>query len=227
MPGSVLNSDEPFGLAQIGDTVQNLIPQIERVLDKLSLNLDQLQNTLVDAGDLLNDRNRANLGQALARANDLMNDGNRAKLSESLDSVHRMARDAEPKVSTTLTRLGDATGRLNPLLDDFSKTATRADELLSRLDSVVSENRPNLRATTTELPAAVMELRDVLTKSTAVIEQLQGIMDQNTVNIDEILENLRESTQNLRSLTEAVKSNPATLIRGVSAKDRNPGDIGK
>jgi len=219
-PGSVLKSEEPFGLAQIGDTVQSLIPQIERVLDKFAVNLDQLQKTLGRADDLLSDRNRENLGQALARANDLLNDGNRAKLSDSLARLDQMLKDSEPKISTSLTRLTDATGRLNPLLDDITKTSDHADEVVSHLDSMLAENRADLRA-------SVTELREVLSKSTTAVDQLQGLMDQNSPNIDIILENLRLSTENLRSLTDAIRKSPASLIRGVNAKDRKPGEIGK
>lgn len=219
-PGGVLNSAEGFGLAQIGDTIQNLVPQIEDVLEKLTLNLDSLQTTLGLANDLLNDRNRSNAGQALARANDLLNDQNRSNLAESLDNVNQMLNDSRPKVSTSLTRINDAAGRLVPLLDDVKRTSARADELLSQLDSVLVENRADLRV-------SVSELRDMLAKSTAVMDQLQGIMNQNAVNIDEILENMRLSAENMRSLTETVKSNPASLIRGVNVKDRKPGEIRK
>jgi phospholipid/cholesterol/gamma-HCH transport system substrate-binding protein len=219
-PGSVLNSAEPFGLAQIGDTVQSLIPQIETVLDKLTLNLDQLHTTLGRADGLMSDRNRENLGQALARANDLLNDSNRAKFSDSLDRANQMLKDTGPQLSRSLSNLGDATGRLNPLIDDVTKTSVHANELLSRFDSLLSENRGDLRA-------AVTELREVLAKSGVAVNQLQEIMNKNTVNIDSALEDLRQSTENIRSLTDAVKSNPATLIRGVKATDRKPGEIRK
>src|SRR4029079_1242778 len=36
-PDTVLNSTESLGLAQLGDTVQSLLPRIHEVLDKLSL----------------------------------------------------------------------------------------------------------------------------------------------------------------------------------------------
>jgi phospholipid/cholesterol/gamma-HCH transport system substrate-binding protein len=216
--GGILQSAEAFGLAQVGDTVQNLVPQIERVLDKLALNLDSLQTTLGRADDLLSDRNRSNMGQALARANDLLNDGNRAKLSESLNTVNQMLNESRPKVSTSLTRINEATTRLVPLLDGVDRTTSRADDLLSRLDAVLLENRGDLRA-------SVSELREVLAKSTIAVDQLQELMNQNTTNIDEILENMRLSAENIRTLTEAIKSNPATLIRGVNARDRKPGDV--
>src|SRR5437773_12037999 len=102
-----------------------MVPQIERVLAKLTISMDSLQATLGRADDLLNDRNRANMGQALARANDLLNDGNRAKLSESLNTVNQMLNEARPKVSTSLTRIDAATARLTPLLDDVNRATSR------------------------------------------------------------------------------------------------------
>jgi hypothetical protein len=50
-------------------------------------------------------------------------------------------------------------------------------------------------------------------------------MNQNATNIYEILENMRFSATNIRSLTETIKSSPASLIRGVSVKDRKPGEL--
>jgi phospholipid/cholesterol/gamma-HCH transport system substrate-binding protein len=217
-PGGIIHSAEPFGLAQIGDVVQELIPQFERVLDKLTLSLDSLQSTLARADDLLNERNRTNMGEALARANDLLNDSNRAKFSQSLDGVNQLLNESRPKLNTSLTNLTEASSRLAPLLENFDKATSRADDLLTRLDSVLLENRGDLRE-------SVTELRNMLKQYTIAVDQLQGLMDQNAPNIDQILENMRLSAENLRTLTEALKSNPSTLIRGVNARDRKPGDL--
>jgi phospholipid/cholesterol/gamma-HCH transport system substrate-binding protein len=217
-PGGVLNSIESVGLAQLGDTIQSLVPQIEDALEKLTLSLDSLQTTVGLANDLMNDTNRANLRQALAGANDLLNDRNRSNLAESLSNFNQMLSDSRPKVSAGLTSINDATARLAPLLDDVNRTSARADQVLSNIDSIVLENRPDVRA-------SVSELRDVLSKSTTVVDQLQDIMNQNAANIYEILENLRSSAANIRSLTETIRSSPASLIRGVNVKDRKPGEI--
>lgn len=88
--------------------------------------------------------------------------------------------------------------------------------MLSNLDSVLTENRPDLRV-------SVSELRELLAKSTVTMDQLQGIMNQNATNIDDILESMRISAENIRGLTETIKASPASLIRGVNVKDRKPG----
>jgi phospholipid/cholesterol/gamma-HCH transport system substrate-binding protein len=219
-PGAVINSTETAGIAQIGDTIQALVPQIEGALDKLTRNLDSLQVTVERANDLLNDDNRANVGQALARANDLMNDRNRSNLADSLNNFNQLLSESRPKVSAGLTSLNNATSQLLPLLENVKKTSTRADQMLSNIDSMLADNRPDLRV-------SVSELREVLANSRVLVNELHDVMNQNSTNIYEILENMRASAENIRSLTETIKSRPASLIRGVSVKDRKPGELEK
>ena len=64
-PGSALLSAEAFGLPQLGDAAQAMMPDVQSALQKLNQNLDGLQVTLARANDLLNDRNRANIGSSL------------------------------------------------------------------------------------------------------------------------------------------------------------------
>jgi len=215
-PDSVLNSSESLGLAQLGDTMQSLLPQIHEVLDKLTLNLDGLQRTLAHADDLMSDRNRSNLAQALAGANEVLNDRNRSNLSQSLGNLNQMLSESRPKIAAGLTGMTEATAKLTSLLDDIKKTSARADQVLSSLDSLVTENRQDVRS-------AVTELRAMLKNSTETVDQLQYLMSQNSANLYDILENLRSSAVNLRNLTETIKSSPSALIRGTNAKDRKPG----
>jgi phospholipid/cholesterol/gamma-HCH transport system substrate-binding protein len=64
-PGSVLLSTEAFGLPQLGDAAQAMLPDLQKAIQKLNQNLDGMQVTLARANDLLNDRNRANIGSSL------------------------------------------------------------------------------------------------------------------------------------------------------------------
>jgi len=215
-PDGVLRSTESAGLAQLGEIVQNLVPQINDALQKFSVSLSDLQTTLARANDVLNDGNRSNLSQALARANDILNDRNRTNLSNSLANLEQVLNDSKPKLSTALTSMNDAATRLVPLLDDMKKTSARADQALSSLDSLLSENRQGLTL-------SVSELREVLAKSGAAVDQLQEIMNQNAENINEILENMRSSSVNMKNLTETIQRRPSSLIRGINVKDRKPG----
>jgi phospholipid/cholesterol/gamma-HCH transport system substrate-binding protein len=216
-PGSVLPSAEAFGLPQLGDAAQALMPDVQKALATLNHNLDDLQVTIARANDLLNDRNRASIGSSLNNIDRLVADA-RPKVTESLNNLNGLLDDARPKVSTTLTNVRELTAKLAPLLDDVKTTTARANDTLAHMDSTLVENRPDIRA-------SVIGLRDTLTKSTALLDQLNQTLDQNSANIDELLDNIRMSTENLRSLTETLKQAPASLIRGMKVTERKPGDV--
>ena len=213
-PGSVLPSAEAFGLPQLGDAAQAMMPDVHNILQKLNQSLDGLQITVARANDLLNDRNRGSIGSSLDNVNRLVADA-RPKVSDSLNNLNSLLADTRPKVSTSLTNVQDLTKELNaklsPLLDDLKTTTARANDTLSHVDSTLVENRADIRA-------SVVRLRDTLA-------QLNQTLDQNSANIDELLDNIRMSTENLRSLTETLQRAPASLIRGMKVPERKPGDI--
>lgn len=218
-PGSTLLSAEAFGLPQLGDAAQALMPDIQRAVQKLNQNLDGLQVTLARANDLLNDRNRANIGSSLSNVQKLVADA-RPKAMESLDNLNGLLTDARPKVSASLTNVQALTAKLGPLLDDLKTTTARANDTLAHVDSTLMENRTDIRA-------SVEGLRDTVAKSTALLTELNQTLDQNSANIDDLLNNIRMTTENLRVLTETLKQSPASLIRGIKAVDRKPGEIQK
>ena len=216
-PGSELLSAEAFGLPQLGDAAQAMLPDLQKALQKLNQNLDGLQVTLTRANDLLNDRNRANIGGSLDNLHQLVAEV-RPKANQSLDNLNGMLVDTRPKLSASMTSVQELTAKLTPLLSDLKTTMLRANDTLTHLDATLVENRPDLRA-------SVTGLREMLGKSTGLVDQLSQTFDQNSGNIDGLLENIRMTTENLRMLTETLMHSPASLIRGVKMPDRKPGEI--
>jgi len=119
-----------------------------------------------------------------------------------------------------MTNVQELTTRLGPLLDSLNATTARANDTLGHVDSMLMENRPDIRT-------AVTGLRDTLAKSTGLLTELNQTLDQNSGNIDELLDNLRMTTENLRALTETLMRSPASLIRGIRVPDRKPGEVGR
>jgi phospholipid/cholesterol/gamma-HCH transport system substrate-binding protein len=218
-PGSVLLSAEAFGLPQLGDAAQAMLPDVQKALQKLNQNLDGLQVTLTRANDLLNDHNRANIGSSLNNLEHLVAEV-RPKATESLDNLNGLLTDARPKVSASLTNVQQLTTKLGPLLDDLKTTTARANETLAHVDSTLLENQADIRASVTGLRATVA-------KSTVLLNELNQMLDQNSANIDDLLDNIRMTTENLRSLTETLARSPASLIRGIKVADRKPGETRK
>jgi phospholipid/cholesterol/gamma-HCH transport system substrate-binding protein len=217
--GSTLRSAEAFGLSDLGDAAQAMLPDVQKAVQKLNQNLDSLEVTLTRANDLLNDRNRANIDSSLNNLQHLVADV-RPKVTASLDNVNGLLSDTRPKLSTSLTNVQDLTTKLGPILDDLKTTTARANDTLAHVDSTLMENREDIRT-------SVTGLRDTVAKSTVLLDELNQTLGQNSANIDDILANLRMTTENLRVLTETVMRSPASLIRGVKVADRKPGDIQK
>ena len=200
-PGSELKSAETLGIADLGDMIGSLTPVAKQVLQNLNERLTELQTTIARVNELLNDKNRQNLGSSLGNLNAMLTDG-------------------RPKVAASLTNIQAATVKLGPLLDNLKTTMNQANTTLSHVDSVVLENRQDIRA-------IVVQLKETLITASSLIEQLQDTTDRNTDSIDEIIENIRITTNNIKQLTQSLKANPSILIRGNDVKDRKPGGNGK
>jgi phospholipid/cholesterol/gamma-HCH transport system substrate-binding protein len=218
-PGADIPSTEMFGLAQIGDAIQTVLPDVQRTLAKVDGDLDGLQVTVTRANDLLNDRNRATIAHSLNNVDQLLAE-TRPKVNESLTNLNGLLNDARPKISASLSSVQELTAKLSPLLDDIKKVSTQANDTLAHVDATLVENRTDVRA-------SVTNLRDALAKSTVLLDHLNQALDENAGNIDELLDNIRISTENLASLTETLRSQPASLIRGGRAEDRKPGGVRK
>ncbi len=197
-PGSELKSAPTVSIADLGDMIGNLAPVAQQVMENLNQRLTELKGTMARVDDILNDRNRANI-------------------SEGLGNLNAMLAEDRPKVSASLSNVQAASAKIGPLLDNFKITMKQANDALSHIDSVVVENRQDIRA-------SVVELKQTLLTASSLMEQLKDTMDRNTDNIDEILVNLRVTTENAKQLTEELKTRPSVLIRGDTAKDRKPGE---
>ena len=197
--GSELKSYETLGIGDLGDVIGSLAPVANQVLVTLNQRLTEMQVTVARVNDLLNDRNRTNIGSSVGNLN--------AMLAEN-----------RPKISGSLTNVQAASAKLVPLVDNLKTTMDQANTTLARLDSVVVENRQDIRA-------MVVELNKTLLTASSLIDQLNNTTDYNTDNLDQIMTNVRATTENMKELSDSVQSNPSVLIRGNNRKDRKPGEM--
>jgi len=218
-PGSVVASKEAFGIDEISDAVEAMLPDGKAALKSVNTDLDDLHTTIDEANDLLNEKNRANLAETLNTLNGALAEL-RPELNKTVKTLDDMLADTQPKLSTTLTNVQALTAKLDPLLDDVNKTVDSANKALSDVDSTVGENRDNIKA-------SVASLRQVLDKATVLVAQLNSTLYQNSDDIDETLDNVRLATENIRQLTDTLKASPTAIIRGTGVKDRKPGAVPK
>jgi len=196
-PGSEVKSEEYVGFSELSAKLSELGPEAKQLIQNLNQRVTELQETI-------------------ARVNDVLNEQNRANLNASLRNVRGMLEENRPKLQSTMTNVEAASAKVGPALDEFKKTAERADKALANIDSVILENREDVRK-------AVAELRRTLVSASSLVDQLDRTMNYNAENIDEMLENIRLTTENLKQFTDTIKARPYTLIRATSPPDRKPG----
>ena len=196
--GATLPCDPYVDFNALTAKINDIAPQAQQLLKTLNDRAGDLQVTLTRINDLLNDTNRANLSATLAETRGLIAE-NRAN------------------VKTTVKNLSSATEKLEPLLEDLRKTSAQANETLNHVDSLIGENRADVRQ-------AVIDLRRSLATVTDLTAHLDQMLDVNSENIDELLENLRHVSQNLKEFTNTIKTRPYTLIRANNPREHKPGE---
>jgi phospholipid/cholesterol/gamma-HCH transport system substrate-binding protein len=196
--GSILPSDSYVDFNALTARINDLAPQAQQLLKTLNDRAGELKVTVDRINDLMSDQNRANLAGTLA------------------DTRGMIAENRAP-VKATVQHLTSATEKLEPLLQDLRKTSAQAHETLSHVDSLIGENRADVRQ-------AVVELRKSLTTITDLTDRLDQTLDVNSENIDELLENLRHVSQNLKEFTNTIKTRPYTLIRSSTPREHKTGE---
>ena len=210
-PGSVIKSHEMTAIADIGDMIGGLVPTADQVLENLNSRLAEMKVTIANVNDLLGEQNRKNIGGSLEAMNSMLADS-RPKVSATLSNVQT----ASEKLSPVMTNVQTAVAKIAPLLDDLKVTIQQANDALGRVDAILTENQPDIRA-------SLENARKMLSGAAQLVELLNNTMDRNTENLDGTLVNVREATDNLKEMTDILKRKPSVLIRGETGKDRQPG----
>jgi phospholipid/cholesterol/gamma-HCH transport system substrate-binding protein len=196
--GAVLQSDPYVDFNALTSKLNDIAPQAQQLIESLNDRASEIQVTLARVNDLLGDKNRANFAGTLAEA--------RGMLAENRGPV-----------KAAVQNLNSASRKLEPLLEDLRKTSAQANETLNHVDSLIGDNRADVRQ-------AVIDLRRSLATVTDLTERLDQTLDVNSDNIDELLENLRHVTQNLKEFTNTIKTRPYTLIRSAAPPEHKPGE---
>ena len=197
-PSALLPSDPYVDFNALTQKINDIAPQAQQLLSTLNSRAGELQVTLARVNDVLNSSNRANLAGTLAET--------RAMLAEN-----------RPPLKSSIQNLSSASQKLEPLLQDFRKTSAQANETLSHIDSLIGENRKDIRQ-------AILDLRRSLANAIDLTGRLDQTVDVNSENIDELLENLRHVSENLREFTNTIKTRPYTLIRSSTPAEHKTGE---
>jgi phospholipid/cholesterol/gamma-HCH transport system substrate-binding protein len=196
--GAILASDPYVDFIALTAKVNEIAPQAQQLLKTLNDRATELKVTVNRVNELINDKNRENLSATLADA--------RGMIAENRGAV-----------KTTVQNLNSASRKVEPLLEDLRKTSAQANEALNHIDTLIGDNRADIRQ-------AVIDLRRSLATLTDLTGRLDQTLDVNSENIDELLENLRHVSENLKQFTNTIKTRPYTLIRSSGPHEHKPGE---
>jgi phospholipid/cholesterol/gamma-HCH transport system substrate-binding protein len=197
--GSLLVSENYIDFNAITAQINDLGPHASQLVATLNDRATELKVTIDRVNDLLSVQNRANLSATLANT--------RGMLEENRSALH-----------ATLQHINSVSEKLEPLLQDFRTTSAEANKAIDHIDSLIGENRADIRQ-------AVAELRRTLTNMTDLTAHLNQTLDVNSENIDELLDNFRHVSENLKEFTNTIKSRPYTLIRSSNPREHKPGEL--
>jgi phospholipid/cholesterol/gamma-HCH transport system substrate-binding protein len=196
--GSILPSDPYVDFNALTAKVNEIAPQAQQLLKTLNDRATELKVTV-------------------NRVNELINDKNRDNLSATLSETRGMIAENRGPVKSAVQNLNSASRKLEPLLEDLRKTSAQANEALNHIDTLIGDNRADIRQ-------AVIDLRRSLATLTDLTGRLDQTLDVNSENIDELLENLRHVSENLKQFTNTIKTRPYTLIRSSGPHEHKPGE---
>lgn len=196
--GAALLSERYVDFNALTQELNDLGPHAEQLLQTLNDRATELKVTVDRVNDLLSLRNRNNLTETLANA--------RGMLEEN-----------RPQIHSALRHVNSVSEKLEPLLQEFQQTSEEANKTLDHIDSLIGENRADIRQ-------ALVELRRTLANTTDLTGRLDRTLDVNGENIDELLDNMRQVTQNLREFTTTIKNRPYSLIRATNPREHKTGE---
>jgi phospholipid/cholesterol/gamma-HCH transport system substrate-binding protein len=209
LPGTAKAAIAPDGSQLTADTYIDF-NAITAQINDLGPHATELITTLKDRA--------TELKVTIDRVNDLLSVQNRANLSATLANTRGMLEENRPALHSTLQHINSVSEKLEPLLLDLQKTSAEANKAIDHIDSLIGENRADIRQ-------AVIELRHTLTNMTDLTAHLNQTLDVNSENIDELLDNFRHVSENLKEFTNTIKHRPYTLIRSSNPREHRPGEI--
>jgi phospholipid/cholesterol/gamma-HCH transport system substrate-binding protein len=196
--GTILPSDPYVDFNALTAKINDIAPEAQQLIKTLNDRATELKVTL-------------------ARVNDLLSDSNRANLAGTLAETRGMIAENRGPVKSTLQNLNSTSQKFDSVLQDLRNTLAQANDTLSHVDSLVGENRDDVRQAVKDLRASLATINDLTGR-------LDQTLDVNSDNIDELLDNLRHVSQNLKEFTNTIKIRPYTLIRANNPREHKPGE---
>ena len=197
-PGDVISSEETVSidemarkLAEIADTAQGLITQVQGEIKGLSARANTL---LANLNEATGSTNRRQIAEILSNTNTMITQQS-SKIDRITDQVLVASQDADVAIK-----------RVAPLLD-------HVDATVGNVNSTIDQVREPLRQD-------LLQMQSTMEQARSLIATIQTIARGNDDNIHATIENLRIATEDLDQLSTGLKERPWSLVRIRQPKER-------
>jgi ABC-type transporter Mla subunit MlaD len=136
-----------------------------------------------------------------------------AKLHKTIEHLKGIAKDAQPKVKSMLSRmdkmLASAEPKMDKLFDDTGKLVTGATELVGEFKKLTKGDIAKIIA---RLHKVSEHILTIATNFAKLSDGAENIVTVNRENIDEIVDNMVQVATNLKSASKEIRRNPWRLL---------------
>ncbi len=144
------------------------------------------------------------------------------------------ARRLEERARDFLMRYGDARnimgqyrGDIGTVINEIIKIETSANALVTELNGLVADNRPDLQAAIQQVPTLMSRVDGLADDLESIAAGLQRTLEttEDTINtnrpaIEDTILDLRDTVGNLKSFSKNLAEQPESVLWGKSTKER-------
>jgi phospholipid/cholesterol/gamma-HCH transport system substrate-binding protein len=194
------------------------LSDLNALIAKMGGLADEAKPLIVDLHKDLNDIT-AQANKVLANIETLTGGPNQAHLNSIMSEADTMMKTNRPKVDAMLTNFKDASGNIQPLMDDLKVTNAKLQKVLDTTNGMLDEDRDKIKG-------SIEELQKTLETARHTLEQAQSMLVSNSDNLDVMIDNFRQISDNFRVFSDSVKKQPSSLIWKDTVPDRQPPGAG-
>ncbi|MCC6794567.1 MAG: MCE family protein [Candidatus Hydrogenedentes bacterium] len=144
-----------------------------------------------------------------------------------LRSVDQTVNEGKGLVGDARNIMGQYRGDIGTVINEIIKIETSANALVTELNGLVADNRPDLQAAIQQVPTLMSRVDGLADDLESIAASLQRTLEttEDTINtnrpaIEDTILDLRDTVGNLKSFSKNLAEQPESVLWGKSTKER-------
>jgi len=134
------------------------------------------------------------------------------KMESSLDRVDHIL--DEKRWDNIMTSVEGTIQSMNALLNNADRSLGRAENMVLRVDGIVSENEKTIKAAIDDFRQAMENANTFIEKGAALVDSAEGSLSHLMPHLLVVAQNLEKASENLNQIMETLEEQPSQFIFG-------------